>query len=257
MGIRSGASMSPAELQTFVEHKLGWMCRFVKREIRVLVDCLRPGEQLEAVGVGIRGLLLSGSCLVAATDQRLLLVWMSSGCEELEYGSLIAVTDDASAGEIAFVTGAAVHTLKIAPRPRAAEIVAAVAAHVDDGRIHPAAGAAQARRMRQALIGAVGTTCAVIGVYAAQAVFKPGADGGQATGPAPGHYANGQCLDGDGRTVACTSIGAVYILRGAAGTRRCPSSSPVIAELIAGTQAARRRLARWCIRLNGVGADRP
>lgn len=137
--------MTPAEFDTFVEEKLGWTRRAVKVELDVLADRLRPDERILTLAVAGPA-LIGGPHLLAATDQRLLLLWPSSQCEELEYGSLVSVSDDSSAGAIALVTQRDVHALTISPPARAAEIIAAVAACIGHDQIHPAAGAAIARR---------------------------------------------------------------------------------------------------------------
>ncbi len=132
--------MTPAELDRLADHKLGDMRSIVEPLLCTLADSLRADEQITTVAIGWRGLLLGGGCLVAATDQRLLLLWSSSNCEELEYVDLISVTDDIPYAELWLVASHSVHTLKILPAARSAEIVQAAATRIGEHRIHPPAG---------------------------------------------------------------------------------------------------------------------
>jgi hypothetical protein len=89
--------MTSAEFDTLVAEKLGVRRHVVRRDLAVLAGGLRPGERVLTLGLADRGLLLGGGRVVAATDQRLLMASASSGCRELAYDALAALTDDAAA----------------------------------------------------------------------------------------------------------------------------------------------------------------
>ncbi len=74
--------MIPAELDRLADQKLDDTRSIVQPLLGPLADRLRPDEQLDTLAIGWRGVLVGGGCLVAATDQRLLLLWSLSDCEE-------------------------------------------------------------------------------------------------------------------------------------------------------------------------------
>jgi hypothetical protein len=174
-------------------------------------------------------LLIGGGCLLAATDQRLLLLWSSSHCEEL-HGDLISVTDDASGGEICFVTPHVVHIFRIMPAARAAEIVKAEAERIGENRIHLPAGADQAQWMTEKLAGAAVSACLMVGGFALGAVLPGVAERLHANHQAHEELSKGSCVDPRGLRVACRSGTAVFVVLGDRGMQRCPSSSAVIID---------------------------
>jgi hypothetical protein len=249
--------MTPAELEALVERKLGGMRHLVERQLGGLEERLRPGERLVTVAVASRRLLLGGELLLAATDQRLLLLSRSSHCEELEYDAVISVIsapparEIAPVSEISVVTRHGVRTLVVMPGACAAEIVAAVAASIGEDRIQPPVGVAEAGRMRRGLISLIISACALMGAYVVHVELQGAADGHHHGAGARDHLSKGQCLDPQGFTVACTSAEALYIVLGARSKRRCrKASASVLAQSLASTDAARRELSRWCIGVN-------
>jgi hypothetical protein len=240
-------AMIPAELEALAEHKLGDMRSVVEPLLRPLAERMRPGEQLETLAIGWRGLLIGGGCLLAATDQRLLLLWSSSHCEELRYGDLISVTDDAPGGEICLVTPRVVHTFRIMPAARAAEIVKAAAERIGENRIHLPAGADQARWMTAKLAGAAVSACLMVGGFALGAVLPGVAERWHANHQAHEELSKGSCVDLRGLRVACRSGTAVFVVLGDRDMQRCPSSSAVVIDALAATKADTRKLSRWCI----------
>jgi hypothetical protein len=211
----------------------------------VLADRRRPDERILTLAVAGPD-LIGGPRLLAATDQRLLLLWPSSQCEELQYGSLVSVSDDSSAGAIALVTEHQVHALTISPPARAAEIIAAVAARIGQDQIHPAAGAAIARRMQAALLSALVAVCVFVAVSVLDAELFGGGNTPQQSDRPLAHLATGQCLDLDALSAACTSVGATFVVLKPRGKQRCANATSAAADL-ARTEARKRELARWCI----------
>ncbi len=242
--------MTAVELQALAEHKLGDMRSVAEPLLCPLAERLRPGEQLETLAIAWRGLLGGGAGLVAATDQRLLLLWSSSHCEELQYGDLISVTDDTSAGGISLVTPHDVHELKIVPAARAAEIVKAAATQIGGDRIHPAAGADEARRMTATLRGAVVSVCVAVGIYALGVVLSGVAERLGTNRQAHEQISKGSCVNLHALKVACRSDTALFVVLGDRDMKRCPAASAVIIDTLAATKANKRRPSRWCISSN-------
>jgi hypothetical protein len=239
------AAMSTAEMQAFVEPRLGsWRTR-VKRELRALSDRLRPDEELVGVAVALRRPLAGGGCLVAATDRRLLLVRSSSNCEEIAYDELISVTDDLAHGEVSLVTPGRVHTLTLASTPGATELVATLAHRIGEDRVHARAGGAEAWRIRAAF----GTACVVVVVLLLRFGLGAVLDRGSADSRAPDPPSTGACLDIGAGTVDCDAPTAIFVVLGPRDMPSCPSSSATIVGAIAGTGAPRDELSRWCVDL--------
>jgi hypothetical protein len=198
-----------------------------------------------------------GAGLVAATDQRLLLLWSSSRYEELQYGDLISVTDETSAGGISLVTPHDVHQLKILPAARAAEIVKAAATRISGDRIHPAAGADEARRMTATLRGAVVSVRVAVSIYALGVVLSGVAERLETNRRAHEPISKGSCVNLHALKVACSSDTAFFEVLGDRDMKRCPASSAVIIDTLAATKANKRKLSRWCISLAANRAATP
>jgi len=163
---------TPTEVERLLDHHLGRMRNAVSDgQLRVLADRLASDERVVAVAVASRRLLGGGELLVVATDRRLLLVSRASSCEEISYETLMSVTDDAAAGEIALVTRGAVHHLVVKPTC-ARRLVGAVAARIGAERVHPAAGAAEARIAQRALAGIIVSACVFFGSLACGVVTQ-------------------------------------------------------------------------------------
>ncbi|MDX6688530.1 MAG: hypothetical protein QOF86_4658 [Baekduia sp.] len=195
--------MTPAELEALVERKLGGMRHLVERQLVGLEKRLRPGERLVTVAVASRRLLLGGELLLAATDQRLLVLSRSSHCEELDYDEVISVItapparEIAPVGEISLVTRQGVRTLVVMPGACAAEIAAAVAASIGEDRVQPPVGVAEAGRMRRALISLIISACALMGAYVVHVELQGATDGHHRSAGARDHLEHIDSLFGD------------------------------------------------------------
>lgn len=242
------------ELEAFFEHKLGRLRRVVAPQLHALADDLRPGEELQTVAFVTSGVLTGDPCLVAATDQRLILVETSSRCKTIEYEHLISVTDDADAGEVALVTPGDVYPFTLAPQPRAAELVAAVTARIGSDRVHPSAGGTQARQMQRALAGTAVTACVFVGAWAVGWGIDGALDRWQEDRRTPDRLATGVCLDVEGRLSDCKQDWAMFVVLGARDMKGCSAASPTLVESLASLKAAPRGLSRWCVGL--IGASR-
>ena len=239
--------MTEAELQAFAASRLGTMHGSVRRQLQALAEGLRADERLVAVAVAVRGVLMGGSCVIAATDQRLLLVWSPSSCEEIGYDALVSVTDDRAARELSLVTRDRVHTLTLAPTPGAAELVAALTARVGADRVHARAGGAEARRARQAIAAGVVTACMMVGGFVLRGALETLSD--RAAERAPSRLEQGACVDVEGHASRCEAVGALFYVRGPRQARDCPRSSVELVRSLATNSADRRALSRWCVDL--------
>lgn len=121
--------------------------------------------------------------------------------EEYDYDALTSLSHDADMGEITLLSSDALRTLRIRPVERAEEIVAVVAARIGEDRVHPRAGAADARVAKRALMSAAVGACAWIGAFALVTAI-----GDRAT---PEHISSAECLDIEGSIVSCNSSGVV------------------------------------------------
>ena len=239
--------MDRAELEACAERALGRLHGSARHQVGLLADHLRADEQVVALAVAVRSVLIGGGCLIAATDQRLLLAWMSSEVEDIGWAELVAITDDREVNELALVTRDRVHTLKLAPTPGTRELIAAVAARVGEDRVHASAGGAEARRIMRAAAAAIVCGCVFFALRLA-CDREPGDR--ESAGPTPKRLAKGTCLDPSARLVACDAAGALFVIRGPRDMRSCSRASPTIVKSIATTPASRRELSRWCVGVN-------
>jgi len=234
------------EIDALVDYKLGSRRGRLERQLRGLAERLRPGEQLVTVGCGARRMILRRPCLVAVTDQRVLLGWRGGGWDELEHAAIVSVTDDAVVGEISLVARDGVHTLTIGS-PGAADIVSAIAQRVGEGRVYPRAGGAEARRAQQALVAAALSVALFIAALALRSQLDNIVHDVFASRSTPRALAKDVCVDLKGRPIRCDADVAFFVVLGPRGMPGCPSGSSTLAASVAATPAARRELARWCI----------
>lgn len=243
--------MTAEQFETVVEEQAGSFRHLVKSQLRTVAQRLRPGEQLMTVAIALRLRLMSGVCVVAVTDRRVMLLWTSTRYEEYDYDALTSLSHDADSGEITLLTSDALRTLRIRPVERAEEIVAVVAARIGEDRVHPRAGAAEARVATRALTSAAVGACIWIGGCALSTAIQRD-DGPHSDRATPEHISSGQCLDIETSPVSCSSTGAIFVVLGPQNMPRCPSESNTIARELLNTSSSKRKrkLARWCIGLN-------
>lgn len=168
----------------------------------------------------------------------------------MQYEALTAVTDDTAHGRVALVTRHGVHTLTVAPRRRAAELVGVIAARIGEDRIHPAAGADDARRMRKRLISAIVSACVLLGGYAL--ILHAGADGGDATRPLLISHKASASTQKAWRSNAGLKWRCTF-WPGPAASDDALSHLSCTRQGLARTDAKRRELSRWCIALHHRG----
>jgi hypothetical protein len=245
-------AMTAEEFEAVVEKDAGSWRDLVKSQLHGVAERLGPQEQLTTVAMALRLRLVHGLCVVAVTDRRVMLLWTSKRYEEYDYEALISVSHDPDIGEITLVTSDAVRTLRIRPLERAAEIVAVVAARIGEDRVHPRAGATEARLAMRALVGAAVTTCIAISTFVVTGIVQRD-DGRRSDRATPDRISAGQCLDVEGFVVSCRSTGAVFVVLGERGMARCPAGSATIAKELSATSGSKRGLAPWCIGVKQPG----
>lgn len=239
----------PTEVQALALQKLGWQRPFVGAMLSQIPQHVRPGERLVTLALGLGGQSRQGG-VVAATDQRVLLITSSSACEIFEYASSAVVGVDEETGELTFLTSSGVRTISVTPISTAAEIGALAAVHVDSERVYRSP-TVDSWGVWSVVTGVVLSVCLLLAGWALDHEF------GGSSVRAHARLQPGRCLDLFGSGMSCDSPPAMLVvLAKKDGSRRCLDNHAVAILTKDWAPSVRGALPRWCVAFSSAPMDR-